>query len=223
MCWTWRVRTARSLAKTSPAAELHDVECGDDRGQRVSELVTERRQKLVLLPVGVARGRIEAGPLDGLGGMPGEHLQERPLLVAELPGAFVVVGEPTDAAALREERQARQRRLAAAGKGPERLGVPRLHFTARLDPHGGATPDRVQDRHPHRACDGKVDEVLGTRPAHSDRAHQAQGGPRGREEPEPTPTGCGRREAHVDDRLGDMGKRDGLRQRPREGVQALES
>ena len=205
-----------------PPAELHDVERGDDRRERVSELVAERGEKLVLLPVGVARGRIEPRPLDGLGGVPGEDLQERPLLVAELQRAGVVVREPAYASALRKERKAGQRRLPPSREGAERVGVAPLHVGARLDPHRSAAPDGVEDRHAHRRRDRDVGEVFGTRTPDPDGAYEAHGGPVLREEPEPTAAGCGRREAHVDDRLGDLGERDGQRQRPRERVQALE-
>ena len=57
-CSTWRSMTARSLGARRVAAQLHQLQRGQDRRQRIAQLVAEHREELVLRAVrllGVAR------------------------------------------------------------------------------------------------------------------------------------------------------------------------
>ena len=56
-CWTWRSMIVRSCSSAVAAAQPHQLQRGQDRRERVAQLVAEHRQELVLGAVGRLRPR----------------------------------------------------------------------------------------------------------------------------------------------------------------------
>ena len=69
-CWAWRRITSRSRGVATSPAQLHELGGGEDRRERVAQLVRQQRQEFVLAAIGLAHG--------GLRLLESRHVDEGP-------------------------------------------------------------------------------------------------------------------------------------------------
>ncbi|MEQ9073984.1 MAG: hypothetical protein RLP09_09020 [Sandaracinaceae bacterium] len=144
----------RRALRVVPAALLHQLERGEDRRERVAQLVAQQREELVLALVGDLQLLLHALALDRDGRGPVEHLHDLPLVRRRGARLVVVDGERPEHAAVR----------GPDGRGPARAEAVREREVREVDPErvgrdvldqhlavvvrgGPAGADRGPDRH----------------------------------------------------------------------------